>query len=437
MTESTQSVSRFRSILNVTSGNFLEQYDFFLFGFYAKAIGETFFHSDSTYAALMKTFLVFAVSFLMRPIGALVLGPYVDKIGRRKGLMLTLSIMAFGSFIIAFTPGYNTIGIAAVILIFVGRLAQGFSAGVELGGVSVYLAEIANDHNRGFVTSWQSASQQVAVIFAAILGYIVNQIFTAEQVADWAWRIPFFVGCLIIPLIFFLRSNLKETHDFATRVVKPTTSEILKSLLVNWKIVLTGMFLVSTTTTMFYFITVYTPTFGKEVLHLTTAQSLIATVMVGITNFIFLPIGGAISDRVGRKAVLLTTTILILVTAYPILNWLTHSISLPHLLMTLFWFSFLFGVYNGAMVPSLTEIMPREVRTSGFSLAYSLATSIFGGLTPLMATYLVEQSGNKSMPAFWLMLAAFLGLCATLYVFHISKHPTKNFTKEPLPDENF
>jgi len=427
MTDSTQNTSRFRSIINVTSGNFLEQYDFFLFGFYAKDIGETFFKSDSTYAALMKTFLIFAVSFLMRPIGALVLGSYVDQIGRRKGLMLTLSIMAFGSVIIAFTPGYNSIGLAAAALIFIGRLAQGFSAGVELGGVSVYLAEIATETNRGFITSWQSASQQVAVVFAATLGFIVNQIFTVEQVSDWAWRIPFFVGCLIIPLIFFLRGNLKETHDFIHRTVKPTTSQILKTLARNWKIVLTGMCLVATTTTMFYFITVYTPTYGKEVLHLTTSQSLIATVMVGLTNFIFLPIGGHFSDRFGRKPILLTTTILMLLTAYPVLYWLTQSISLAHLLITLLWLSLLYGLYNGAMVPSLTEIMPREVRTAGFSLAYSLATSIFGGLTPLIATYLVQSSGNKSMPAFWLMLAAFLGLCATLYVFHIAKHPSKNF----------
>lgn len=223
--------SRIRDIFNVTSGNFLEQYDFFLFGLYAKFIGETFFHSDSTYAALIKTFLVFAVSFFMRPIGALVLGPYVDRIGRRKGLMVTLTIMAFGSLIIAFTPGYETLGIAASLLILVGRLAQGFSAGVELGGVSVYLSEIADDHNKGFITSWQSASQQIAVIFAALLGFGVNQIFTVEQVSAWAWRIPFIIGCVIIPAIFYLRGNLKETEAFENRKESPTTKQIFATLL--------------------------------------------------------------------------------------------------------------------------------------------------------------------------------------------------------------
>ncbi|QER40728.1 MFS transporter [Acinetobacter suaedae] len=412
-----QTTSKIRAIFNVTSGNFLEQYDFFLFGLYAKAIGETFFHADSSYAALMKTFLIFAVSFLMRPIGALVLGPYVDRIGRRKGLMVTLSIMAAGSLLIALTPGYASIGFAATVLIFIGRLAQGFSAGVELGGVSVYLSEIAAPHNRGFITSWQSASQQVAVIFAATLGYIVSLIFTKAQVDAWAWRIPFFVGCAIIPFIFWLRKSLQETEAFSARKEHPTTRQIMSTLAANWKIVLLGMCMVATTTTMFYFITVYTPTYGKEVLNLSSTESLIATVMVGASNFLLLPIGGHLSDKFGRKPLLIITSVLIFLSAYPLLNWLAHDISLAHMLLALLWLSLLYSFYNGALVVSLTEIMPSSVRIAGFSIAYSLATSVFGGLTPMIATYLVQSSGSKSMPAFWLMLAAIISLIATLIIF--------------------
>ena len=175
--------------------------------------------------------------------------------------------------------------------------------------------------------------------------------------------------------------------------------------------------MVATTTTMFYFITVYTPTYGKEVLHLTTAESLIATVMVGASNFILLPIGGYLSDKFGRKPLLITTTTLIFITAYPLLSWLTQNISLSHMLMALLWLSLLYSFYNGALVVSLTEMMPSSVRIAGFSVAYSLATSVFGGLTPMIATYLVEQSGSKSMPAFWLMFAAIVSLIATLIVF--------------------
>ncbi|WP_017395262.1 MFS transporter [Acinetobacter haemolyticus] len=412
-----QTTSKIRAIFNVTSGNFLEQYDFFLFGLYAKAIGETFFHADSSYAALMKTFLIFAVSFLMRPIGALVLGPYVDRIGRRKGLMVTLSIMAAGSLLIALTPGYASIGFAATVLIFIGRLAQGFSAGVELGGVSVYLSEIAAPHNLGFITSWQSASQQVAVIFAATLGYIVSLIFTKAQVDAWAWRIPFFVGCAIIPFIFWLRKSLQETEAFSARKEHPTTQQIMRTLASNWKIVLLGMCMVATTTTMFYFITVYTPTYGKEVLNLSSTESLIATVMVGASNFLLLPIGGHLSDKFGRKPLLIITSLLIFLSAYPLLNWLAHDISLAHMLLALLWLSLLYSFYNGALVVSLTEIMPSSVRIAGFSVAYSLATSVFGGLTPMIATYLVQSSGSKSMPAFWLMLAAIISFIATLIIF--------------------
>ncbi|SDB93196.1 MFS transporter [Acinetobacter boissieri] len=413
--------SRVQDILNVTSGNFLEQYDFFLFGLYAKFIGETFFHSDSAYAALIKTFLIFAVSFFMRPIGALVLGPYVDSVGRRKGLMITLSIMAFGSLIIAFTPGYQTLGIAASLLILIGRLAQGFSAGVELGGVSVYLSEIADEHNKGFMTSWQSASQQVAVVFAAFLGYMISVIFTVQQVSDWAWRIPFIVGCLIIPAIFYLRGNLKETDAFNQRKEHPSMKQILMTLLSHWKIVLAGMFMVATTTTMFYFITVYTPTYGREVLHLSNKESLIATLVVGISNFILLPIGGLLADKLGRKIMLLSMSILILVSAFPLLNWLTQNISLTHMLEVLCGFSMMYSFYNGALVVTLTEIMPSSVKTAGFSIAYSLATSLFGGLTPVISTFIIEHTGSQSTPAFWLMTAATLSLISICYVFFLSK----------------
>src|SRR5947209_9950804 len=188
--------SRVSAILRATSGNFLEQFDFFLFGFYASAIAKAFFPSDDETAALLNTFGVCWVGALMRPIGAVVLGAYIDRIGRRKGLIVTLGIMAIGTVVIAFCPTYATIGVAAPIIVLIGRLLQGFSAGVELGGVSVYLSEIATPGNRGFYTSFQSSSQQVAIFVAASLGFLLNETMPADMVAAWGWRIPFFIGCL-------------------------------------------------------------------------------------------------------------------------------------------------------------------------------------------------------------------------------------------------
>src|SRR5579871_5561902 len=185
-------------------------YDFMVFGYYAKAIGRVFFPQNSEFASLMLSLATFGVGFLMRPIGALILGAYIDRHGRRKGLILTLGLMSFGTFSIALTPGYATIGILAPLLVVIGRLVQGFSAGVELGGVSVYLAEIATPGHKGFYVSWQSASQQCAVVFAALLGVILNQTLPAGAVESWGWRIPLFVGCGIIPLLFWIRQSLEE-----------------------------------------------------------------------------------------------------------------------------------------------------------------------------------------------------------------------------------
>src|SRR6516164_8885296 len=175
--------SRIGAILRATSGNFLEQFDFFLFGFYAPVISKAFFPSENETAALLNTFGVFWLGALMRPVGEIVLGAYIDRIGRRQGLIVTLSIMALGTVVIAFCPTYATIGVAAPIIVVLGRLLQGFSAGVELGGVSVYLAEISTPGNRGFYTSFQSASQQVAIFVAAIIGYVLNESMPAETIA--------------------------------------------------------------------------------------------------------------------------------------------------------------------------------------------------------------------------------------------------------------
>src|SRR5262252_6462511 len=213
---STQS-SKIATVFRVTSGNFLEMFDFFLFGFYASHISAAFFPTGDEISSLLLTFATFGAGFLMRPLGALILGPYVDKVGRRQGLIVTLSIMAMGTILIAFVPSYATIGLAAPFLVLIGRLLQGFSAGVELGGVSVYLAEMATPGHKGFYVSWQSGSQQVAIIVAAAIGYALNKYFSPAEINAWAWRIPFFIGCLIVPIILLLRRSLKETEEFLAK----------------------------------------------------------------------------------------------------------------------------------------------------------------------------------------------------------------------------
>jgi MHS family citrate/tricarballylate:H+ symporter-like MFS transporter len=403
------------AVMRVASGNFLEMYDFIVYGYYATYIAKTFFPAGSDFASLMLSLMTFGVGYLMRPIGAVVLGAYIDRVGRRRGLIVTLGLMAIGTLTIAATPGYARIGLAAPLIIVAGRLVQGLSAGVELGGVSVYLAEIATPGHRGFYCSWQSASQQLAVVFTALLGLGLTINLTGDQMSAFGWRIPLVVGCLIIPIIFWLRKSLEETHAFQVMAHHPRRlADVSRVLLANWLLVLTGMMLVAFTTTSFYLITTYTPTFGRQALHLASSQTFIVTLCVGLSNFVWLPLAGSLSDRIGRRPLLVLIPVLTIVLAYPVMRWLVTSPSFERLLAVELLFSFFFGVYNGAMVPFLTEIMPAAVRTAGFSLAYSLATAVFGGFTPAIATWLIERTGNKASPAVWLSAAAAVSLGGVL-----------------------
>jgi MFS family permease len=406
--------SKVWAVVRVSSGNFLEMYDFMVFGYYSSAIGAAFFPNGNPFVSLMLSLMTFGVGFLMRPLGAIVLGAYTDMHGRRAGLLLTIGLMSIGMVSIACVPGYATIGLLAPLLVLAGRLLQGFSAGMELGGVSVYLSEIASPGHKGFYVSWQSASQQAAVMFAALLGVVLNGVLPPEAMAAWGWRVPLFIGCAIIPFLYRLRLALEETDDFLARRRHPGSREILRSLAANWRIVGIGTLMVTMTTVSFYMITAFTPTFGSTVLHLASIDSLIVTLCVGASNLVWLPVMGALSDRVGRRPLLVVFTLLMLATAYPVMAWLVAAPSFSRLLLVELWLSFLYGSYNGAMVVFLTEIMPIDVRTAGFSLAYSLAAAIFGGFTPAISTYLIHLTGNRAVPGVWLSFAAGCGLLAAL-----------------------
>ena len=412
-----------KMVLRVTSGNFLEMFDFFLFGIYANHIARVFFPNESEFVSLMAAFMSFAAGFLMRPIGALVLGAYIDRIGRRKGLILTLGIMALGTVLIAAVPGYATIGIAAPALVLAGRLLQGFSAGVELGGVSVYLAEMATPGRKGFYVAWQSASQQVAIVVAALLGYVINHALTPAQVSAWGWRVPFWIGCLIVPFLFVIRRSLQETDEFQRRTHRPSVGEIGRTLAANWSVVLGGVAMVVMTTVSFYLITVYTPSFGKNVLKLSTSDSLLVTIAVGLSNFVWLPLSGAFSDRIGRRPILVGVTVAALLTVYPALSWLVGAPSFGRMLAVELWLSAIFGCYNGAMTVALTELVPATVRTAGFSLAYSLATTL-GGSSLAISTWLIHETGDKAAPGYWMSFAALCGVGATFFAFRRGAQPT-------------
>lgn len=410
------------AVVRVVSGNFLEMYDFMVYGFYASSIAKAMFPSDNEFVSLMLSLMTFGMGFLMRPIGAIVLGSYMDVHGRRAGLVLTLSLMSVGVLLIALTPSYETIGIAAPILIVVGRLLQGFSAGAESGGVSVYLSEIAPPGRRGFYVSWQSASQQVSVLTAAVLGVALGMALTPAQMDAWGWRIPFLFGCSIVPVLFWIRRSLQESHTFKAQK-RQSTGEVLKSLAANWKIILWSTMLVTLTSIMFYLITAYTPTFGKNVLGLKSIEAFWVTTCVALVTFTMIPTMAAVSDRVGRKPMLIGASLTIAIVAYPAMRWLVDAPSFGALLLVEACFAVLYATYQASLVVTLTEIIPANVRGTGFSLAYSLSQAIFGGFTPAICMGLIHATDNKAMPGVWLAAGAVLALLATLAIVPGKRRP--------------
>jgi MFS family permease len=249
-------------------------------------------------------------------------------------------------------------------------------------------------------------------MFAAIVGILLVSKLAPGTMAMWGWRVPLWIGCAVIPFLFWIRNSLAETAEFAARRRHPAMREILSSLWRNWRIVVIGTMLTALTTTAFYLITAYTPTFGARTLHLSRSNAFLVTFCVGICNFTVLPIMGLLSDKIGRRPLLWICTVTVLATAYPVMLWLTASPSFTRLLIAELWFSILYASYNGAMVVYLTEIMPVNVRATGFSLAYSFATALFGGFTPFISEYLIHATGNRAVPGAWLSAAALLALVA-------------------------
>ncbi|ECL3018651.1 citrate-proton symporter [Campylobacter jejuni] len=421
--------NNWKTIFRVSGGNFLEMYDFVVYGFYAQIISRIFFPSNNEYTSLILSFVVFGLGALMRPIGAIFLGSFMDKYGRKKGLMLTLSLMALGTLSIAFCPGYETIGIIAPIIVALGRLIQGFSAGGETGGVSIYLSEIAPKGKKGFYVSWQSGSQQISVVFAGVIGVLLYYILGEKLTVEWGWRIPFIIGCLIVPYILIIRKKLEESEEFKKEAHHHAQKKfiwMLASIIKHYKIILIGIGFLMMTTSIYHFITVYTPTYAGHILNFSKLESFGITAMVGISNFFFVIFSGFLSDKIGRKPILVTSSLLCIISAYPILHLATQNLNLTSLIFAELWLSFIYGMWNGSMMVALTEIVPSQVKTLSYSFSYALGIAIFGGFTPVVATWLIKNTGDRAIPGVWLSLIAFFSLVAVLAAYKKNKTNKEN-----------
>ena len=402
-----------KPIIQVAAGNALEIYDFMIYGYYARYIAQTYFPNDNEYVSLMMSLMTFAFGFLARPVGAIVLGAYTDRHGRRKGLIMALTLMSLGIVTVACTPSYANIGIAAPILVLCGRLLQGFSAGAELGGVVVYLAEIAPPKRRAFYTCWQAGSQQFAVMAASLAGLALLYWLTPGELRAWGWRLPLLAGCAVIPVMFWLRASLAETEVFAKKKSTPSISEICTSLVTGWRTIVLCMGMVAMATVTAQTITTYAPTFIKS-LNLGESAGFITLFFVGLSVLFWLPIMATIADRVNRRTMLIVVTLLAAVTAYPMLSWLSAEPTVFKFVVFELWFSFIYASYSSVQVAAMVELVPAHARTAGYSFAQAIAAAVLGGFTPAILAWATHTFNNNAMVGVWLAINAVISLAAAL-----------------------
>lgn len=394
-----------RAIVSACVGNLLEWYDFIVYATFAVPISHAFFPGKSSFISLMATFITFGVSFLARPLGAMVFGSYADKAGRRSALTFTVLLMALGSLIIAICPTAATIGIAAPVILVSARLMQGFSAGGEIGGALAFLVEYAPDSRRAYYAAFQQMAQGGALVLCGLVAIVLNSSFSDKQVNTWAWRIPFLLGIGIAPVGFYIRSQVAETELFVTRKKKAIQNTPLKSIFTeHWKSLLSGAGVVVLGTVSIY-VVLYIPTFAQGILKVSRLNTYSGLVIVGAI-MMTAPAAGILADRFSRKSIMLWATACFVLYPYPAFRYLIHHPTGGTLIAVQIGMAIIMTIYLGPANALLAELFPTLVRSTGVALAYSLSVTIFGGFTPAIVTALINYTGNNLAIAFWLMASA-------------------------------
>ncbi|HEV2099036.1 MAG TPA: MFS transporter [Stellaceae bacterium] len=408
-----QPPSMHRMIVAATIGNVLEWFDFVVYGFFAVTIAEVFFPSGNPTVSLLITFGAFGLAYLVRPLGAIVVGGFTDRAGRKAGLLLSIALMMIGTTLMALTPGYATIGIAAPIILTLARLLQGFSVGGEFGSAVSFLAEHGGKR-RGFAASWQFATGGMVTALASLFGVVLTTLLTHQQLIDWGWRVPYFFGMLVGPAGLYIRSKIAETPEFVEAELPEAVpiSDLLHRHPVPVLLSL-GISIISNSS---FYILAYIPTFGQKTLHLPASTGFVATLIGGLILAIGCPLAGYWSDKMSRTRLMAVTCSLFVLTSYPAFWLMTAWPSLVACIIAVGWLQLVKAGYSGVLPSLLSEQFPVEVRAIGVSFGFSIAVSIFGGLAPLIATWLIAQTGNPLSPSYYLIFTALLSLMALVAI---------------------
>jgi MFS transporter, MHS family, proline/betaine transporter len=406
-------------IVAATIGNVLEWFDFLVYGFFAVYMAEVFFPTNDPTVSLLITFGTFGLSYVVRPLGALVVGTYTDRHGRKAGLTLSIGLMMIGTALMVITPSYATIGIAAPIIIMAARILQGFSVGGEFGSAVAFLVEHAGER-KGYVAGWQWASIGVVSIVVSLFGVALTTTLTHQQLVDWGWRIPYVFGLLVGPVGLYIRARMSETPEFLA-ADKPATvpiSNLLRHHPDSFLLAL-GAAIVSNSS---YYLLLYIPTYGMKTLHLPDHTGFVATLVGGVMLAVFSVVAGYWSDIIKPRArIMLITAWGFLLASYPCFWLMDRYPSLATAIFAVGFLNLIKAGYSGVLPSVLAEQFPVETRAIGMALAFSISVTIFGGFAPFTATWLILKTGDPLSPSYYLMATAFLSIVALMVIERRSK----------------
>jgi MHS family proline/betaine transporter-like MFS transporter len=414
---------RTRPIVAASIGNMLEWYDFSVYALLATYIAKDFFPSGDPTTNLMKAFLAFGVGFVVRPLGAVLIGNYGDRAGRKSALTLTILLMAAGTGIIALAPPYAVIGIGAPLLLLVGRVLQGFSAGGEVGGATAFLLESSSHEHRGIGASWLEASMGMSNILGALAAFAITAFLSAADVQAWGWRLPFVFGLLIAPAGLYLRRSLPETEEFQREAARrrqdrgPAKSPLAETIQNHKRELSIGFGVSVLWASAVYVLMIYVPVYVQIAFKFSAAQAFGASLIGNVPFVAGCVLFGALSDRIGRRAMLATSAVLLLVCVLPLFMWLDASRTIGTLIVVQTACCVLVASFVGVAPAGLSELFPTGVRSTGTSLVYNAAFTIFGGFAPAILTWFTQRPGGSVFwPAWYVMVAALVALTAIPFV---------------------
>lgn len=400
-----------RAVIASVIGNGLEWYDFLIYGFFASSIAKAFFPTERPGFSLILTLATFAVGFVVRPLGGVLVGIYADHAGRKPALAMIIFLMAGGTLLTGLTPSYESIGIFAPVLVIFARVLQGLSVGGEFASATAMLVEYVPPGRKLFFGSFQMCAQSVGVACAALSAFAIESFLDSQAVVAWGWRLPFLAGVLIGPIGFYIRHRLDDSPEF--RALEPSEHDRtpFRDVMRHHRAaVLSAMGLIVAGTSATYLWNTYLPLYVAQQLHLPATEALLGVGICGLMNMVLFPVAGKLADRVGGYRVFFTALVAFGLVSYPLFAFVSGSPTRGGLLMAQLVANFIMAFMTGPTPAMIARLFPTAVRSTGMAVAYNVGVTLFGGLAPLTVTWLINASGSRMVPGWYLVVAALLSL---------------------------